>query len=155
MVTYKSPRGDLLVIGPRRSDVRVIYHEHIARYRLDPATTPAYVVDVGLHLATLALGVEMGLSFEIVSDDLLPDLKLPAPVLSVWLGGKVKALLVQADIPVPQCQQVFALDSEVKLIVCLSYALPRNRRFENMAGQLMWTDFKDHLHGKTTGGEKR
>lgn len=155
MIHYTSPSGDLLVIGPRRSDVRVIYHKNVAQYRGDPAATPAYLVDVGLHLATLSLGVEMGLAFEIVSTDLLPGLKLPAPVLSVWLGGKVKALLVQADIPVPQCQQVFASDSEIKLIVCLSYALPRNRRFEYVAGQLMWSDFKDQLHGKTTGGEKR
>ena len=155
MVTYKSPRGDLLVIGPRRSDVRIICHKNVARYQIDPEATPAYQVDVGLHLATLALGVEMGLSFEIVPDDLLPGLKLPAPVLSVWLGGKVKALLVQADIPFPQCQQVFALDSDVKLVVGLSYALPRNRRFAYVAGQLMWTDFKDHLHGKTTEGEKQ
>lgn len=152
MVIYTSPHGDILVFDPQHRDARIVFHEHVARYHANPASAPAYRIGSGLHLATLSLGYEMGLSFQLVPTALLPGLQPPAPVLSLWLARKLKALLVQADIPIAQCRQLFCADDELSLVVGLSYVIPRTRWQERTAVELMHKPFKDRMPNGSRGG---
>lgn len=124
---YQSPLGDLLFVDAAPPGARLICHQHVARFQLDPALAPVLPITYRLHVTTLAMAVEAGLAFGVIEIVLLPPRPKPIwPVIRLTMGGILTAYLVPLDLMFSECWTLFSRDRELSLIVCVSYSLPRD-----------------------------
>jgi hypothetical protein len=134
---FTSPQGDLLIVGAPPGTARFVGHEHAADYAISPDRVPSYEIINRVHLATISVAAEMGLSFERVQS--LPvdgfDQEI-RPVIRLEMTNKLRTLLLPFYLPIALCRPLFLSDMKLTLVVTHWYVLPRNKAFADIALRL-------------------